>query len=191
MQTNSKFWLMMAVFQVIFGLLVFGATREYYLREPGDLQTSTNVAAQESVAWSGRVSDINPVLLESLTSTETSPLGPAEISQQANQHFASGQYVAAAALYEQLLAFGPTNADTHNNLGLTLHYLGRSDEALQRLKEGTALDPLNQRIWLTTGFVNSQAGNIAVARDALTTAVEMDPDSEVGRSAARMLEGLR
>ena len=94
-------------------------------------------------------------------------------------------------MYEKLLALDPDNVDTLNNLGLTLHYVGRSDEARQRLNEGAALDPTYQRIWLTLGFVNSTLGNVADARAALNTAVGMDPDNDVGKSASRMLKELQ
>ena len=96
----------------------------------------------------------------------------------------------AASLYGQLLLIDPSNVDTHNNLGITLHYLGRSAEALDRLNEGALLDPGYQRIWLTLGFVNQQVGNIEEARAALTTAAEMGTDSAVGKSAERMLGEL-
>ena len=93
-------------------------------------------------------------------------------------------------MYERLLAFGPNNADVLNNLGLTLHYLGRSSEALGRLNEGVALDPGNQRIWLTLGFVNSQLGNVDEARAALSTATQVGTDESIRESARKMLDGL-
>jgi Flp pilus assembly protein TadD len=71
-----------------------------------------------------------------------------------------------------------------------LHYLGRSTEALDILHKGVAVDSNYQRIWLTLGFVNKQLGNSEQARKALTTAVQLDPDTDVGKSAAKMLEGL-
>jgi len=88
------------------------------------------------------------------------------------------------------LVLEPNDVDTYNNLGLTLHYLGRSTEALDKLNEGVAVDPTYQRIWLTLGFVNRQLGNTGQARTALTTAVKMDADSEIGQSATKMLEEL-
>ena len=78
----------------------------------------------------------------------------------------------------------------YNNLGITLHYLGRSAEALQILNQGVTVDPNYQRIWLTLGFVSAQTGLAAEAQSALKTAVELGPDTEVGRSAADMLKGL-
>ncbi len=100
------------------------------------------------------------------------------------------QYDRAADLYERLLVFGPNNVDTYNNLGITLHYLGRSAEALRKLNEGVAVDPTYQRIWPTLGFVNSHLGNTEQARTALTTAAKMGANNEVGQSAVRMLEDL-
>jgi Flp pilus assembly protein TadD len=80
--------------------------------------------------------------------------------------------------------------NTYNNLGITLYYLGRSTEALRILNEGVAVDSTYQRIWLTLGFVNSQVGNAEQARQALTTAVQLGADSEVGRTAQEMLGNL-
>jgi Flp pilus assembly protein TadD len=71
-----------------------------------------------------------------------------------------------------------------------LQYLGRSTEALRALDEGIALDPTYQRIWLTLGFVNGQIGNIEEARKALTTAVQMGANSDVGQAAAELLENF-
>ena len=115
---------------------------------------------------------------------------PVEISRRANDAFQQQRYTEAASLYERLLDFGPQTADVHNNLGLTLHYLGRTDEALQRLDEGIQIEPDNQRIWLTLGFVNRQVGDNEAARNALETAVNMDAESSVGRSARQMLDEL-
>ncbi|MDH3491005.1 MAG: tetratricopeptide repeat protein [Gammaproteobacteria bacterium] len=115
---------------------------------------------------------------------------PADISRQADQFFANRQFQQAANAYERLLRLEPENAEIHNNLGLTLHYLGRSDEALRRLNDGVAVDPENQRIWLTLGFVNSQVGNVEQARKALTTATKIGSNESIRQSAMRMLEAL-
>jgi Flp pilus assembly protein TadD len=71
-----------------------------------------------------------------------------------------------------------------------LHYLGRSSEALDILNKGVKVDANYQRIWLTLGFVNKQLGNTVQARTALTTAVQLGADNDIGRSAGKMLEGL-
>jgi Flp pilus assembly protein TadD len=96
----------------------------------------------------------------------------------------------AADLYARLLALNPKNVDILNELGLTLHYTGRSAEALQRLNEGVALNPAHQRIRLTLGFVNSQLGNFQEARAALTAATQLGTDQSIRQSALDMLKNL-
>jgi Flp pilus assembly protein TadD len=151
---------MMTVFQVVFGLAIFTITRQYYIHN------SDNVSSEPTIE------------------------DAALISRQADEAFASKQYNRAAELYGQLLALSPNNVTAYNNLGITLHYLGRSAEALRKLNEGVTVDPTYQRLWLTLGFVNSQLGNTEQARIALTSAAQMGADNEVGQSASKMLEDL-
>ena len=115
---------------------------------------------------------------------------PIEISRQAEEYFASKQYDKAAIMYERLLAFSPNDGTILNNLGLTLHYLGRSTEPLQRLQEGVAVEPENQRIWLTLGYVNSALGNTEEARGALLKATQTGSDEAIRQSATDMLQSL-
>ena len=162
MSGSARFWIMMTVFQVVFGLAIFTITRQYYMQE------------QLGLPRSGQ-----PI-----------PEDAALISSQADEAFTNEQYERAAELYEQLLALSPNNVTAYNNLGITLHNLGRSAEALSKLNEGVAVDPTYQRIWLTLGFVSSQLGDTEQARSALTSAAQMGADNEVGQAALEMLENL-
>lgn len=177
---SARFWMMMTVFQVVFGLAIFTITRQYYIHN------SDNVSAEPT----DRITSTNPAQLGLPRSSQPIIEDAALISRQAEEAFANNQYSRAAELYEQLLALSPNNVTAYNNLGITLHYLGRSAEALRKLNEGVAVDPTYQRIWLTLGFVNSQLGDTEQARTALTSAAQMGTDNEVGRSALEMLENL-
>jgi len=190
MPKSKLFWVLMSVFQIIFGLVVFIVTRNVYLDDSLELRSSPASVAPFPSSGTGQSLDINPAMLRSLIDLEPDTVNPAAISLLANEYFEDGRYAEAAESYEQLLAFGPSNADVHNNLGLTLHYLGRSGEALAELGEGVALDPENQRIWLTLGFVNSETGNVDEARAALKTAIRINAANQIGQSAATMLENL-
>lgn len=190
MNKNAKFWAAMAVFQVVFGFVVFAITRDYYMRPPPPVRSNPVPHPQLSLEQPGQFPAIDVGLLDSLSSNTQSLQDPAEIGRLADQHFANRQYDLAARYYERLLEFDANNADTLNNLGLTLHYVGRSEEALQRLEEGAAADPSYQRIWLTLGFVNSQLGNRDEARAALEKASGMDSGNNIGQSALRMLDEL-
>ncbi len=177
---SARFWIMMTVFQVVFGLAIFTITRQYYIHN------SDNVSAEPT----DRITLTNPARFGLPRSSQPIIEDAALISGQAEEAFANNQYSRAAELYEQLLALSPNNVTAYNNLGITLHYLGRSAEALSKLNEGVAVDPTYQRIWLTLGFVNSQLGDTEQARTALTSAAQMGTDNEVGQSALEMLENL-
>lgn len=187
MKRSMKFWASMAVFQVVFGFAVFAITRDYYAGQDTATARSQLPAA---VTTADRFSSIDASMLDTLGDSAAFPEDPAGISRRADEYFANRQYDKAANLYEKLAALDPGNVDALNNLGLTLHYIGRSEEALQRLNEGVQIDPDFQRIWLTLGYVNSSVGNTQAAREALRTAAKIDPNSDVGQSASRMLDEL-
>jgi tetratricopeptide (TPR) repeat protein len=187
---NSKFWFSFAVFQVVFGLAVFAITRDYYTQDTGTVSAHPPTIGQSAPVWPNGITETQIARLSSPALSEPAIQDPFEISRRANEYFANRQYEKAADMYERLLAFSPNDAEIYNNLGLTLHYLGRSTEALGRLNEGVAADPEHQRIWLTLGYVNSQLGNTEQARTALTTAARIGTDESIRQSATRMLEGL-
>ena len=55
--------------------------------------------------------------------------------------FGEQDYEAAFRLYRSLLEINPDNAQTHSNLGATLYYLGRVEEALRSFEHAFSLDP--------------------------------------------------
>ena len=180
----------MTVFQVFFAYAVFAITRDYYEVDVQEKTSRPSSTVQSSTVWPNSISEAEIDRLSLPGLGNLAPQDPLEIYRQAEQFFANRQYDRAAQSYEQLLAFSPNDAEIHNNLGLTLHYLGRSSEALQRLNEGVAVDPENQRIWLTLGYVNSQLGNTEEARSALTKATQIGTDDSIRGTAAKMLQDL-
>lgn len=180
----------MALFQVLFGFAVFAITRDYYQQEPVKVRAHPSTLSPSASTWPQGITESDIARLAPGVFGETTSEDPAQISRQADEFFGRGQYQQAANSYERLLAFDSTNVEVHNNLGLTLHYLGRSEEALRRLNDGVALDSNNQRIWLTLGYVNSQLGNVEQARTALTNATQIGSDDSIRQSALRMLDEL-
>lgn len=190
MLSNPRFWIYMAIFQVAFGLAVFSMTRNYYLQDKVNVSAAGVTQSSEATDWleNSAGSELEQMITE-FPGTANS-MDPFVLADQADEAFGQQQFDRAADLYHQLLLADPNNVDTYNNLGITLHYLGRSAEALSVLNEGIKVDPAYQRIWLTLGFVNSQLGNVMQAQSALTTAVDLGADTEVGQSAAEMLRAL-
>jgi Flp pilus assembly protein TadD len=189
MLRDPKFWISMAVFQAFFGFAVFAITRDYYLPDAPKVSAHPGTISRAASSWQGinenDVSRLAPQVL-----SDSAAQDPAELSRQADTFFAQRQYDQAANRYRRLLEFDAQNVEVHNNLGLTLHYLGRSDEALRYLNEGVSLDATNQRIWLTLGYVNSQLGNVDQARTALDQAMQIGGDESIRQSAQRMLDEL-
>lgn len=191
---DARLWTSILVLQILCGFAVFAITRAYYLGESQSPRPATSAdtaaMAAAAVTWPAGISEADITGLGTTSPGLPTPTDPVEISRQADEFFATRRYELAAERYRQLLVLGPDNVDVHNNLGLTLHYLGRSVEALRQLDEGVAIDPNYQRIWLTIGFVNSQLGNNEQARAALTNATELGTDESIRQSARNMLETL-
>ncbi|MGD2128478.1 MAG: tetratricopeptide repeat protein [Lysobacterales bacterium] len=194
MNRNARFWTLAAVFQVVFGLAVFGLTRQYYIDRPTAPAPGAAAIPHSQLSWpkNGAAGGEESELQDLITSFGDHAVvqDPNEIVRRADEFFEEGEYDRAAGLYRQLIDSGFRDVNTYNNLGITLQYLGRTGEALKVLNEGIAVDSSYQRIWLTLGFVSAQAGKLDDARVALQTAVDLDADNEVGKSAAHMLENL-
>jgi len=211
MRRGLALWSAIIAFQIVYGVAVFLITRQLYRDQPvatgqdqgmfqsralgvphsipQGMQNRSTVSLPGSERFTledaerlvaNRTSGSNPA-----TSTN-----PEELSRVADQHFLDGLYQQAAAEYARVLEQAPHNPDVYNNLGLTLHYVGRSQEAVETLENGIAVDATNQRIWLTLGFVQWGMGDVSAARPALTKAAELDSESRVGREAKRLLDEL-
>ena len=183
-------WLQTLALLFVFGLIVFAVTRQMYVGDAQTVSATGSDTAAPSAMPQGDQLEINTALLESLLSFDSKKKDPATMLLLADKYFANKQYAEAADLYGQLSALDPGNVGIQNNLGLTLHYINKSEEALAVLMKGSALEPNNQRIWLTLGYVNKELGNLDEAKLSLETAERIDPDNDVGKSASKMLTEL-
>jgi Flp pilus assembly protein TadD len=110
------------------------------------------------------------------------------LSALAESHFSAHRYEEAIEVYRKMLALDPKDAATYNELGLALHYTGKSEEALDALKKATALEPKEQRAWLSYGFVLKSMGREKPARAALEKVIALDPATAQGVEAKSMLK---
>lgn len=106
----------------------------------------------------------------------------------AENHLAARRYGEAIRVYRKMLALEPKNASLLNELGLALHYDGKSAEAVETLRKATALDPRLQRAWLSLGFVLKSTGQDAKARAALEKTIALGASTPQGVEARKMLE---
>jgi tetratricopeptide (TPR) repeat protein len=172
-------------FLAFYGFAVFALTRDYYIRHSPSVAT---VSAAPHPATEVRGRPGGPTLgNESSIPAAVAGTNPVLLSQQADELFGQSRYAEAIPIYRRILELSGDDLDAHNDLGLALHYTGQTAEALAVLAQGTAKGPQFQRIWLTYGYVQSQAGEGEGAVASLTKARDLGPDTGVGKEAARLL----
>ena len=178
---GSMKWAGAIVFLAVYGLAVFFGTRAYYTAQP---ESPATVNRSLPADHPGDVTRLRPFPLQPRSDDIAS------VMDLANSAFQNKEYATAARGYSRALELSPDNVDLYNNLGLTLFYLDRIDEALDKLNQGVAIDPQVPRIWLTLGFVQSNAQRTAEARRSLQKAIELDAESQIGKEARRMLDQI-
>ncbi|CAG1066259.1 hypothetical protein BAC1_01866 [uncultured bacterium] len=103
-------------------------------------------------------------------------------------YFDAKQFNESVKHYKKVLEIKPGEADLYNDLGLSLHYLGNSAEAVKYLDEGINKNPYHQRIWLTKGFVLAYGmGDLEGAKAAWEKANALNPESQIGKAASEYL----
>ncbi|KAA6187483.1 tetratricopeptide repeat protein [Thiohalocapsa marina] len=178
-------WLIAAAFLAFYGFAVFALTRDYYLRHPPSApvaSAATSAALGQSLRAAAGSSALPPELMDA---------SPALLSQEADRLFAAQRFAEAATLYRRALEQNPADAGISNDLGLALHYAGNTGAGLAVLRDGADAAPEFQRIWLSLGFVALQAGDQTLARRALTRAETLDPETDIGAEATRLLGELQ
>jgi len=113
------------------------------------------------------------------------------LAAEGDRQFEAGHYAQAIPLYQRALQADGSDADSHNDLGLALHYVGRSEEAVKELVMATELAPSFPNAWLSLGFVLSSLGRHEEARPALEHVVKIARGSAQAAEAERMLGSLR
>lgn len=183
-------WLILVVFLGFYGFAVFAVTRDYYARHPvrpalaqAGGQTNPHVRASLPRPTGG----LSSLDLASAVPKSIEDGNPTLLGERADRLFAERRYLDAIPLYRRVLELTPDDAETYNDLGLALHYVGDSAGALEVLRTGVAGAPDFQRIWLTLGFVSLQTKDSMGARVALSRARDLDPESAVGQEAVRLL----
>jgi Flp pilus assembly protein TadD len=184
-------WVVFSLGLFFYGFAVFALTRDYYLRNPPQRAAAAvapHAAAADMDALGQRMraaldGDPGAVPAEQLLgSTDT-----ALLAREADRLFAARRFGAAVPLYRRILELQPNAVEAANDLGLALHYAGDTQAGLATLQAGAAAAPTAQRIQLSLGFVATQAGALDQARQALSLAQSLDPASDIGQEAARLL----
>jgi tetratricopeptide (TPR) repeat protein len=170
----------------IFGIGMFALTRSNFKSEKPPVDRTERTLTHGPIVDSGTIQNILP--LEQL---DVDTKDPVALSSLGDRYFEGKNFQQAINIYEKVLALDPNDVDTYNDLGLAQHYSGKSDNAIETLTRGTQVVPSYQRIWLSLGFVLVSTGREFEAKPALKKAVEIAPDSTVGKEAQRILGLLK
>jgi len=116
---------------------------------------------------------------------------PKALASIGDRYFEGGKYVEAIDIYKKVLSLDPNDIDTYNDLGLAYAYMKQTDKAIETLKKGSEIMPSYQRVWMSLGFVSASVGKKEEAKTAFAKAVELGPDTPVGKEAGKMLNQMK
>ncbi|HBO83425.1 MAG: hypothetical protein A2073_06705 [Deltaproteobacteria bacterium GWC2_42_11] len=154
-------------------------------------KTRSIVPEKESVSSNVRISvgtlDYNEIITYNRNILQKNPNDARALADIGDAYFGLQRFQDAIDVYKRVIATDPKDIDSCNDLGLSLHYTGKSEEALKYIDECIKGNPDYQRIYLTKGFILSVNGKKEEARDAWERAYNMNPVSEVGKAAQDFL----
>ena len=92
------------------------------------------------------------------------------------EHTKRGRLPEAEAIYLQLLAAQPNNADALHYLGVLRMGQRRRDEAIELVTRALKIAPRNEHAWNSLGNMVAATGKLAAAEFAFRSALELHPD---------------
>ena len=102
-------------------------------------------------------------------------LTPQQALDLAMEHHLAGRLAEAEAIYRQLLAGEPGNADIVHLLGVVSYGKGQIEAAVEWMQRAIAMSPNVPRYYNNLGNALTDAGRLEEAVAALETAIRLDP----------------
>ncbi|MEY4488514.1 MAG: hypothetical protein RIQ79_1022, partial [Verrucomicrobiota bacterium] len=97
------------------------------------------------------------------------------LAERAAKRARDGDFARAVELYERVLQFHPTRADTHRELAMCLMELGRLDAAKDALIDALKLAPADAWSFVVLGNVYARLAQPALAKRFQLRALELKP----------------
>jgi len=183
---SYKKWIIILIAVVAGGLVVVNyVTRQSGAPDYSVQQVPDRTAVPPVTSGPMVEQDLNKAV--SLEELGVENKSPQELAILGDKYFESSMFNQAIVIYKKVLELDPRDIDTYNDLGLAYNYVNRPDLAIDILQRGTKEVPSYQRIWLSLGFIHMSAGNNAEAKIALKKAAELNPQTDIGQEAMRML----
>jgi len=111
------------------------------------------------------------------------------ISGQNHEVIQAGKRKLALDSFEKAVELNPNISYAQNNLGLTLIYEKRYDDAIEALEAATELEPVEGFMWNNLGMAYEHVDRLDDAREAYGKATEMENDN--ARESLARLQGVK
>lgn len=94
----------------------------------------------------------------------------------------------ATEYYKRYLALVPKDVSARVDLGICLFESGDGQTAIAEMEKALGFEPLHQLAHLNLGIVNLNLGSVEKANEWFKKCVEINPNTEAGKRAQRILE---
>jgi tetratricopeptide (TPR) repeat protein len=111
--------------------------------------------------------------------------------QLGNTYFDAEQWDNAITWYRKAVELDPKNPDASTDLGVSLYYSNRPDEALAQFEHSLKISPTHTKTLLNKGIVLAFGKqDLRGAQAEWEKVVSLAPNSPEGQAAKRALEGI-
>jgi tetratricopeptide (TPR) repeat protein len=108
--------------------------------------------------------------------------------QLANLKHDSGMFESAIINYKKYLETNPSDADARVDMGVCYFILKNYNEAIAEMKKAVQYNPKHQLAYINLGIVSLSAGSLDDAKKFWQKAMDLDPGSDNGLKAKKLLE---
>jgi tetratricopeptide (TPR) repeat protein len=120
------------------------------------------------------------------------PANAAARVELANLYFNAERFDQAVPWYEAALKLNPKDVNASTDLGVSYYYLQQDDRALTQFAHSLSIDPKHVKTLFNQGIVLAFGKqDLQGASDAWQKVIAIAPDSEEGRRAKQIVDGLK
>jgi tetratricopeptide (TPR) repeat protein len=126
---------------------------------------------------------------------KTAQAEPANVAARvelANLYFNAERFDLAVPWYEAALKLNPKDVNASTDLGVSYYYLQQDDRALTQFAHSLSIDPKHVKTLFNQGIVLAFGKqDLQGASDAWQKVIAVAPDSEEGKRAKQIIDGLK
>ena len=179
---------------ILFGLIagwVIGS-RQAVARPPAAVPAAQQAPASGSAAGATRAAVLDETQVTALkTVAEREKTNATPRVTLGNLYFDAERYEDAITWYSDALKLSPKDVNVSTDLGVSLYYSNKPDEALKQFDQSLQLDPKHAKTLLNVGIVKAFGKqDLDGAEAAWKQVMAIAPDGPEGQAAKRALDSL-